>query len=198
MLSIDIDKELSDNIFVYYEVRNFYQNHRRYFSSKSSSQLKGEDLGSDDVSACDPVVKNKDLWTKTSIGGTPLDPEKVAFPCGMMARSIFNDTFALYKLDSSGVKAADPIEISDKDIAWPDDKKFKYKNLPSSEMMARQWIDIENERFIVWMRAAATPTFRKLWGVVKGLPLAEGKYQLEIDNSKLFRFLAARVECWRI
>lgn len=32
------------------------------------------------------------------------------------------------------------------------------------------------------MRAAATPTFRKLWGVVKGLPLPKGKYQLEIDN----------------
>ena len=161
---------------MYYEVRNFYQNHRRYFKSKSSTQLKGNDQSSSDVSDCDPVIENKDLWTKVSIGGGALDPEKVAFPCGMMARSIFNDTFTLFKLDSSGVKAATPIEISDKDIAWPDDKKFKYKNLPSSEMLSRQWINVENERFIVWMRAAATPTFRKLWGVVKGLPLSKGKY----------------------
>jgi len=48
------------------------------------------------------------------------------------------------------------------------------------------------------MRAAATPTFRKLWGVVKGLPIAKGKYQLEIDNSKKINGLQTRMECRRI
>jgi len=55
----------------------------------------------------------------------------------MMARSYFNDTFTLYKLDSNGIKADLPVLISDKDIAWPDDKKYKYKNLPSAEKLTR-------------------------------------------------------------
>jgi hypothetical protein len=44
------------------------------------------------LTACQPVIKNKELnittknWDKTK----DLDPERVAFPCGAMARSVFN------------------------------------------------------------------------------------------------------------
>lgn len=90
-VSIEIDEELSENVYFYYEIRNFYQNHRRYFKSKSSEQLRGNEL---DFSAieddCDPVTRNKHLWKPQSIGNQALDPEGVAFPCGMMARSLFN------------------------------------------------------------------------------------------------------------
>jgi len=50
-LSIDIDKDLTDNIYIYYEIRNFYQNHRRYFKSKSSNQyFMPNELGSKETS----------------------------------------------------------------------------------------------------------------------------------------------------
>lgn len=104
----------------------------------------------------------------------------------MMARSFFNDTFTLYKTDSNGVRQGNPLVVDSEGIAWPDDKKYKYKNLPSKEKYKRQWLNVEDERFIVWMRAAATPTFRKLWGKIKGLPLKSGKYEVEIVNSKNF------------
>lgn len=46
-------------VFVYYELDNFYQNHRRYVKSRSVNQLQGDSLSGADVSTdCDPIVYN--------------------------------------------------------------------------------------------------------------------------------------------
>lgn len=39
-----------------------------------------------------------------------------------------------------------------------------------------------NEHFIVWMRTAGLPTFRKLWGKIEE-DLPKGVYQIEIENN---------------
>ena len=80
----------------------------------------------------------------------------VASPCGLIANSIFNDTYEVW--DSAGVN----ITINDTGITWPDDKGDKFKRTPDSAKT--QWVDPENEHFIVWMRTAGLPNFRKLWG----------------------------------
>jgi LEM3 (ligand-effect modulator 3) family / CDC50 family len=77
--------------------RNFYQNHRKYFNSKVPDQLKGSILSASDASDCEPVIYNKDLYVKNNLNGQPLDPEKVAHPCGSMARSVFNGNVKLIK-----------------------------------------------------------------------------------------------------
>lgn len=41
-----------------------------------------------------------------------------------------------------------------------------------------------NEHFMVWMRTAALPTFRKLWGRIE-TDLPEGRYIFTIVNSKI-------------
>jgi len=47
---------------MYYQLDNFYQNHRRYVKSRDFSQLKGDDRLLADISTnCDPIVINKDL-----------------------------------------------------------------------------------------------------------------------------------------
>lgn len=38
------------------------------------------------------------------------------------------------------------------------------------------------EHFMVWMRTAALPTFRKLWGVIEQ-DLHPGRYTIFIENS---------------
>lgn len=81
-------------IFVFYELHNFYQNHRRYIKSKSATQLAGDEITLDDAkTACDPVYTNKQMgvsvsWSKTK--ATPLIENEVASPCGLIAKSFFN------------------------------------------------------------------------------------------------------------
>lgn len=42
-------------------------------------------------------------------------------------------------------------------------------------------MDVTNEHFIVWMRTAGLPNFRKLWGKINE-KLEPGKYSVEISN----------------
>jgi len=48
-----------------------------------------------------------------------------------------------------------------------------YKNI--------QWMNITNEHFIVWMRTAGLPNFRKLYGKISG-GLTAGAYIINIQN----------------
>lgn len=47
-------------VFVYYQLDNFYQNHRRYVKSKDYKQLMGQTVKSP-VSDCTPIATNADL-----------------------------------------------------------------------------------------------------------------------------------------
>ena len=41
-----------------------------------------------------------------------------------------------------------------------------------------QWKDMENEDFIIWMRTAGLPNFRKIWGKIDKADLISGFYKL--------------------
>jgi len=99
----NLAKEVKKPVFLYYEINNFYQNHRRYFKSKSPEQLRGgKEKTSGEVEDCEPVKKNSDIHFKThSIGGTLLVADAVAIPCGAMARSYFNDSFVVTYTEAS-------------------------------------------------------------------------------------------------
>jgi hypothetical protein len=43
-------------------------------------------------------------------------------------------------------------------------------------------MDVTNEHFIVWMRTAGLPNFRKLWGRIE-VPVTAGTYNLRINNT---------------
>lgn len=96
-------------VFVYYQLDNFYQNHRRYVKSRDYKQLMGETRTPTDVAnTCDPIILNKDLanvgYTK-SVNNKDLDPDAVAIPCGLIAKSYFNDTYLLSVQDGSTLKS---------------------------------------------------------------------------------------------
>lgn len=90
-----LNEDFEDTAYLFYGLENFYQNHRRYIKSKSSSQLSGTDISKSDANTyCSPIVLNSDLGSITkSITLAPLDPNKVATPCGLIARSVFTDTY---------------------------------------------------------------------------------------------------------
>ena len=45
-----------------------------------------------------------------------------------------------------------------------------------------QWHDMSDQHFIVWMRTAGLPNFRKLWGRIDQI-LAPGTYYLKVTNN---------------
>ena len=73
--------------------------------------------------------------------------------------------------------------INEKGIAWESDVKHKFKNLKDDpDWYKKQWADIEDEHFIVWMRTAGLPNFRKLYGKIE-TDLKPGVYELDIMNN---------------
>lgn len=90
-----------------------------------------------------------------------------------IARTFFNDTFALYQNNTQ-------IPINETGISWPGDKGYKYKRATNSE--STQWIDPEDEHFIVWMRASGLPNFKKMWGRIEQ-DLDAGEYTVVITNN---------------
>ena len=85
-------------MFVYYQLENFYQNHRRYVKSRDYKQLMGELRTPDDISeTCKPIVTNDDLGKKFAADGTtPLVGTAAADPCGLVAKSFFTDEYSFY------------------------------------------------------------------------------------------------------
>ena len=62
-ITIEIEEEIPSPVYVYYQLDNFYQNHRRYVKSRSNKQLMGNwyDVSSTEIKECDPITKNSDL-----------------------------------------------------------------------------------------------------------------------------------------
>jgi len=184
-ITIPVNQQMDAPIMVYYQLNNFYQNHRRYVKSKSNSQLLGNIISKSDLETsndCDPIFTMGSLGKNTSYDGTYLDKDSVANPCGLIAKSLFTDRYNLYNGNRK-------ILINEKDIAWDADKKLKYaraKN-PSdpndSEFWKKvQWTDVEDEHFMVWMRPAGLSNFRKLWGRINETLTNGTSYTMSISN----------------
>lgn len=216
-----IENTIKSPIYVYYQLDNFYQNHRRYVKSRDNEQLYGTYKSSDQLSTCDPIVNNTQLWKEQQYSFkdqelakannqpltdfVPLPANSPAVPCGLVAKSFFNDTYSLCKCPQTdpcdcnfATSPQDKVEINRNNIAWSSDVEYKFKNLEDipAEVGATwqevQWLDMENgkylnfltllEHFIVWMRTAGLPNFRKLWGKIE-TDLESARYKVVIENN---------------
>ncbi len=78
VLHFDVPAEIKAPVMLYYKLTNFNQNHRRYVKSVSLDQLLGKKPSDTSLSNdCKPLDK---------------DGNKVIYPCGMIANSMFNGT----------------------------------------------------------------------------------------------------------
>lgn len=197
-LQFTFDKDVSGPIYVYYELENFYQNHRLYVSSLTYAQLAGQQLSGAALDTCGTTTTNKTENAEYTLN-----------PCGLIANSFFTDYLS-----------CSAHTLDDSDIAWSTDKE-KYKNVqgfevkfydslydasnPITDTCAAAGLNadceayyadsgnclyyypdndkyqylyetypgyispcygVQDQHFMVWMRTAALPTFRKLWGVI--------------------------------
>jgi len=166
ILTIDIPSKMTAPVFFYYRLDNYYQNHRRYVKSRVDTQLQGQVV--DQYSAladCDPVISEEGSQ----------DSAKFFLPCGLIAASVFNDTFVLTHNNNT-------IPLRKNGIAWASDVKSKFHNPPANAPGIRVIPDFEDEDFIVWMRTAGLPNFKKLYRIID-TSLEPGTYQVEIQNN---------------
>lgn len=152
---LKVPKHMKPPIYIYYQLDNYYQNHRRYVKSRSDQQLL-YGLKYNHTGSCKPEDTNN---------GLPI------VPCGLVAWSLFNDTYEF----SRGV---DEVKVHRKDIAWRSDRDHKFGkhvypfNFQNGSLIGGAKLDpsiplSEQEDLIVWMRTAALPSFRKLYGRIE-------------------------------
>lgn len=90
---------------------------------------------------------------------------------------MFNDTFLLFAPNGTG------IPLRKDGIAWDSDKKTKFKNPPDSDKGVRVIADFEDEDFIVWMRTAGLPDFKKLYRIIDYKLYAGTTYTVKIRST---------------
>jgi hypothetical protein len=115
---------------------------------------------------CKPFETIEDMELNPLMNPGHFDEDDDANPCGLIAKTVFNDTFSLQNSNNDG------ISIKSDDIAWSFDKDNRFQHHDE-----KQWTDVEDEHFIVWMRVSGLLNFRKLWGRIEE-DLDEGEYKL--------------------
>jgi len=165
-LTIEIPQKMEAPVYLYYQLENYYQNHRRYVKSRNDNQLRGDIVTSYSALAdCDPLK---------SVDGSQ-QSQDCYLPCGLIAASIFNDTYVLRHQNTT-------IPLRKEGIAWSSDVKEKFHNPPSGAPGVRIIPDFQDEDFIVWMRTAGLPKFKKLYRIIDN-DLDTGTYQVDIMNN---------------
>ncbi|KAF7822461.1 ALA-interacting subunit 3 [Senna tora] len=140
---LNVTKNMKSPIYVYYQLDNFYQNHRRqklmqkgcaycidvnrisrYVKSRSDEQLRDpKNVNSTD--SCKP----EDLFKGNAI-----------VPCGLIAWSLFNDTY-IFSRDNNN------LTVNKKGISWKSDREHKFgknvfpKNFQNSSVVGGAHLD---------------------------------------------------------
>ncbi|KAM4609001.1 transmembrane protein 30C [Polymixia lowei] len=204
-----IEKAIKGDVFFYYGLQNFHQNLRRYMDSRDDGQLVGRKRNLKNPSTyCEPFSRDHN--------GLPIAP------CGAVANSIFNDSFTVMYHGSRGSTVQVP--LFRKSITWYTDKNVKYRNPQTTNETLAQvfegttqplfWqkpvyeLDPQdsnnngfiNEDLIIWMREAAFPNFKKLYGILNrggkpftnGLPV--GNYSIHISYNFPVQYFQGRKE----
>lgn len=167
-IQFEIPNELHAPIYFFYKLTSFHANHRQYVKSFSEDQLNGKSASVSTIK--DSVGQNCQPLSVDSNG-------KIIYPCGLIANSLFNDTFdstlsAVNNSDSSDYT------MSGDGIAWSTNKnRFKKTSYSVDEIVPPpNWVkrfpngynetnlpDISNwPEFQNWMAPAALSDFSNM------------------------------------
>lgn len=173
-ISFTLTDDMNSPVMIYYQLVGFFQNHRRYVKSKSVLQLRGNNLSKKDVkSDCDPILTNKDIGKNVSVNNSVLNDDDVAIPCGLIAKTYFNDSFTNWAVNG------EDLEIDETKIAYAKDIDLYNKEIDES----KQWINLKDEHFLVWMRPSGLPNPKKLWGRIRKDLKKGDKISLKVNNN---------------
>eukprot|EP00300_Choanocystis_sp_HF-7_P021840 c20946_g1_i1.p1 GENE.c20946_g1_i1~~c20946_g1_i1.p1 ORF type:complete len:326 (-),score=69.69 c20946_g1_i1:123-1100(-) len=181
-------KTTKNKVYFYYQLTNFYQNHRRYVRSRSDIQLaSSRPADKQVVGDCEPWKTWQD-FQPPNVPPPPGDLSNFRLnPCGLIANSQFNDTFNIFTgecRDEDTCNSTNDITSrwTNKGIAWKSDLEKKFKNIEGFTVPnVVQHKNVEDEEFIVWMRTAGLPTFKKLHRILNS-GLEQGTYTIRIGQ----------------
>ncbi|KAK0720560.1 ligand-effect modulator 3 family [Lasiosphaeris hirsuta] len=178
-IQFNIPEDLKPTVNFYYYLENFYQNHRRYVGSFNAKQLLGDAVDGSTIngSTCDPVAHD------------PLGSGKIVYPCGIVANSMFNDTFSNpVLLNPAGTNEDSRVYAmtNSTGITWPGLRDLygptKY-NL-SQIVPPPNWYEQYKFGYTDnWMMLAASPNFYKLYQRNDKDPMVAGRYSVEIVSN---------------
>ena len=190
-IQFNLPNSIGPPVLFYYRLSNFFQNHRRYVKSLDSNQLSGlaVDNGTLSTGDCDPLY--------TDATGKPY------YPCGLIANSLFNDTFSspLWLDVTNSSSLNETYVMTNQGIAWSSDAAlygmtaYNYSQIAVPPNWVKRWgpdgYTADNpppnlntdEAFQVWMRLAGLPTFNKLAMRNDSTPMNAGTYQVDIEMS---------------
>jgi len=105
-VSFTIPTTMPAPVYMYYKLTNFYQNHRRFAKSRNDFQLVGQEVTKSSATDCAPFLtpgdNNNLAGTRMTVNGQSTTyGDMIYSPCGLVAWSMFNDTFALYRSTSA-------------------------------------------------------------------------------------------------
>lgn len=201
-LEFSIPEDMQPPVLFYYYLTDFYQNHRRYVRSFLATQLKGDAVDGKTINSsdCDPLTY--DL-------STDVNPRPI-YPCGLIANSLFNDTFSQpVKLNTQSGDNMTYEMANNSGIAWSSDEalygKTKYnisqivpppnwhERYPNGYTESNPPPDLATwQAFMVWMRTAGLPNFSKLYQRNDTAPMTEGRYHVEALSSESSPFGPAK------
>jgi hypothetical protein len=111
-IQFTLPNDMKAPVLVYYQLSNFNQNHRNYFTSRDDYQLAGQ-VGNQlktDAESCKPINK---------LGNITINP------CGLIANTFFNDIFILS--DNGAVDAnGEKLVMIEDGIAWTSDLEYRF------------------------------------------------------------------------
>jgi hypothetical protein len=155
---------------VYYQLTNFYQNHRRYVKSFDSTQLLGGYVSASALStACDPNAS----YVSSENG-------LIYAPCGLIATSFFNDAFVFTSYNNIASGSGTPVYVNETGIAWTSDLENLYRN-PTNPSGGPDVLNNWNTYQYLWQTydqmscySGSTRTACYTWANVTGIPTAFG------------------------
>jgi len=175
-ITFTIEKDMKAPVYLYYQLDNFYQNHRRYVQSRSDAQLRGDASAS--TSDCSPLTTTGggmykyNSTAETSIGNNETD--YTLMPCGLIANSLFNDIFWVNKLtvgdrtyyqdDTFGGKTLVNL-VDQTGIAWKSDVETKFKNIEVADLSDA------DSTMLLWQN----PRYRYIIPMYEGQPAIANK-----------------------
>lgn len=178
--SLELPADLEPPIQVYYEVKPFWQNYFSYMSSVVHPQLHGHMAPEEASRRC----SKESRWTASG--------EEI-FPCGLIATSVFNDTFEIQDVPIDTESEQMPVwrnfqnppeYLKKPNISW------LYERYPTT---TSRELGVQSKRFIAWMLPNFLNRASKPYGVIS-TPLKKGQIvDLKINS----RFPVAASGAWK-